>query len=89
VVAVGSQQTCRFGRGIVPLKDCVQALSEIGYQGSYTIEQEPDHADPTAAWSASRVRLNEWLSRYNAPSQEIPHFPAFIQTLKTIEVDST
>ena len=81
VLAVGIHQTCRFGRGIVPLKDCVQALSQIGYQGSYTIEQEPDTADPTGAWSASRVRLTEWLSKYNVPGKLAAHFPALTQSV--------
>jgi sugar phosphate isomerase/epimerase len=64
IVAVGGHQTCRFDKGIVPLEDCVRALHEIGYQGIYTVEHEPEDHDPTEDCTASRIRLSEWLSRY-------------------------
>jgi sugar phosphate isomerase/epimerase len=85
VVAVGSRQTCRFGRGIVPLKDCVQALYEIGYGGIYTVEHEPHNYNPTEECTASRVRLNEWLSRFNAPSQMKTRFPALTRRMEIDE----
>jgi sugar phosphate isomerase/epimerase len=64
VLAVGGHETCRFGRGIVPLEDCVRALHEIGYQGIYTVEHEPADYDPTEDCTASRILLSEWLSKY-------------------------
>jgi len=48
VLAPGGHITCRFGRGCVPVAECVQALAETGYGGPIGVEHEPDDFDPTA-----------------------------------------
>ncbi|HWG84408.1 MAG TPA: TIM barrel protein, partial [Deinococcales bacterium] len=61
VSAVGKHDTCRFGQGIVPLRNCVLALRHASYQGPIGIEHEPEHHDPTEDVVASLGSLREWL----------------------------
>jgi sugar phosphate isomerase/epimerase len=63
VLAVGEpHETCRWGRGIVPIEECVQALRRIGYGGAIAVEHEPETEDPSEDVAAMRVQLEEWLA---------------------------
>jgi sugar phosphate isomerase/epimerase len=57
VRAVGAHDTCAYGDGIVPIADCVAAMSEIGYAGGISIEHEPEHYNPFPEVEASRQIL--------------------------------
>jgi sugar phosphate isomerase/epimerase len=61
VLAAGSHETCRYGRGVVPVEECVRALQEIGYQGAISIEHEPESFDPTEDCKANLAMLRAWL----------------------------
>jgi sugar phosphate isomerase/epimerase len=62
VLAAGSHDTCRFGKGVVPIQECVQVLQRIGYNGVVSIEHEPESYDPTPDIKASLEMLQGWLS---------------------------
>jgi sugar phosphate isomerase/epimerase len=62
VLAAGAHDTCRFGQGIVPLRDCVAMLKRIGYTGGLSVEHEPEHSNPNEDVQASAAMLREWLS---------------------------
>jgi sugar phosphate isomerase/epimerase len=55
-------ETCAFGRGIVPLRECVRVLADLGYGGAFSIEHEPEDYDPTQDVLASLRLLQEWLA---------------------------
>lgn len=59
--ATGAHETCALGDGIVPIADCVKALSDMGYVGPISIEHEPEHYDPTEEVMLGRQRLIGWL----------------------------
>ncbi len=61
VLAVGAHDSCRYGRGIVPIRECVRVLKQQGYQGAISVEHEPDHFDPTGDCVADRIMLEDWL----------------------------
>lgn len=62
VLAEGEpHETCRWGRGIVPIEECVRALQRIGYTGAIAVEHEPEREDPSEDCRAMRVELEEWL----------------------------
>ncbi len=50
----GEHRTCAFGKGCVDIKACIEALSEIGYQGALSIENEPGDRDPNPEVKESR-----------------------------------
>ena len=62
VRGVGAHDTCRFGEGIVRIRECVEAARELGYSGPISVEHEPERFDPTDDCVASREMLEEWLS---------------------------
>ncbi len=62
VLKAGEHVTCRFGQGIVPLRECVVALKQIGYTGGISVEHEPEHSNPNEDVQASAAMLKEWLS---------------------------
>lgn len=62
VLAPGSHETCRYGRGVVPIEGCVRALQEIGYQGAISVEHEPENFDPTEDCTENLRLLREWLA---------------------------
>jgi sugar phosphate isomerase/epimerase len=62
VLAAGAHETCRFGQGIVPIEQCVRVLQQMGYAGSYGVEHEPEHFDPSEDCRAMRGMLEGWLS---------------------------
>jgi sugar phosphate isomerase/epimerase len=55
-------ETCRWGKGIVPIEQCVRALESIGYAGAIAVEHEPETFDPTADVRAMRGQLESWLA---------------------------
>jgi sugar phosphate isomerase/epimerase len=62
VLAVGSHDTCQFGKGVVPIPRCVRVLRGMGYEGVVSIEHEPESYDPTPDVKASLEMLRGWLS---------------------------
>ena len=62
VLQAGAHNTCRFGLGVVPLRECVQALKLIGWTGPISVEHEPEHADPRDDARASADMLRGWLA---------------------------
>jgi L-ribulose-5-phosphate 3-epimerase len=62
VLAEGSHETCRFGRGVVPLERCVRALQAMGYTGALSVEHEPEMEDPTEDCKESLAMLQGWLA---------------------------
>ncbi|MGH2543902.1 MAG: sugar phosphate isomerase/epimerase family protein [Ardenticatenaceae bacterium] len=63
VLAARTHDTCRYSRGIVPIKECVEALNEIGYKGAISVEHEPEQYDPTEDCHANLRMLREWLGQ--------------------------
>ncbi|MFC8521389.1 MULTISPECIES: Gfo/Idh/MocA family oxidoreductase [Micrococcaceae] len=57
----GAHETCALGEGIVPITDCLSALSEIGYTGPMAIEHEPEHSNPVQDVILSKKLLLGWL----------------------------
>lgn len=62
VIAVGQEDSCRLGRGVVPFPRCLRALQEQGYAGALSIEHEPETFDPTPDCIASLAQLKGWLA---------------------------
>lgn len=63
IIAAGAHDTCRYGEGIVPVDECVQALKRQRYRGSISIEHEPERYDPTEDCRASLEMLRGWLEK--------------------------
>lgn len=61
VRAAGAHETCRFGEGVVPVRECVQALRQAGYSGAISVEHEPELFNPDQDVAASRQMLEGWL----------------------------
>ena len=61
VLEAGAHHTCRFGRGIVPVRACALALRRIGYAGPISVEHEPERADPREDVRACAALLRGWL----------------------------
>ncbi len=61
VLAAGSHETCRYGAGVVPIRECVQVLQAVGYEGAITVEHEPEWFDPTEDCIENLRLLSEWL----------------------------
>jgi len=57
----GSHETCRFGDGIVPLKDVIRTLETLRYAGALSIEHETAPYDPSGEIRASLAQLHRWL----------------------------
>jgi sugar phosphate isomerase/epimerase len=69
VRAAGSHDTCRYGEGIVPLRECIRAALEAGYNGAISVEHEPETHDPREECVASRELLEGWLAEHGAPAK--------------------
>jgi sugar phosphate isomerase/epimerase len=61
VDAPGAHVTCQYGRGCVPVRECVRALQELGYEGGISVEHEPADRDPTDECRANLRMLHTWL----------------------------
>jgi L-ribulose-5-phosphate 3-epimerase len=68
VRAAGGHDTCRYGDGVVPLRDCVQAADEVGYDGVISVEHEPETYDPRDDCVAGRLLLEGWLTELGEPA---------------------
>lgn len=55
-------ETCALGEGVVGIEDCLSALGEIGYEGSLSIEHEPEFHNPNDDLRTSLERVRQWLS---------------------------
>jgi L-ribulose-5-phosphate 3-epimerase len=55
-------ETCRWGKGIVPIEQCVRTLERMGYRGAIAVEHEPETLDPTDDVRAMRGQLEGWLA---------------------------
>lgn len=62
VLQVGTHESCRFGEGVVPIRECVDVLKKIGYTGAISVEHEPDFKDPTEDCKADLQMLKAWLN---------------------------
>lgn len=51
---------CPWGQGIVPVRQCFEALREVGYAGPITVEYEPDDGDPREPVRAMLQQLKQW-----------------------------
>ena len=51
-----------YGRGIVPMEQCVYALRRIGYKGDYCIENHPVDHDPTGEIREALVLMKKWTT---------------------------
>ncbi len=65
VLAPGGHDTCRYGRGCVPIEECVQSLVELGYRGGISIEHEPERYSPNEECVANLGMLKQWLAQAN------------------------
>jgi L-ribulose-5-phosphate 3-epimerase len=73
-----AHEGCRYGRGALPVRSCVEALVEIDYRGAISVELEPpvrpehwgdrDRFDARADIAANREMLVGWLSEMRAVS---------------------
>jgi sugar phosphate isomerase/epimerase len=62
VLAMGEpHETCRWGEGIVPVRECVRALERISFAGAIAVEHEPETFDPSNDVRAMRAELESWL----------------------------
>ena len=62
VLAPGGHETCRYGRGCVPIQASVRALVDLGYAGGISVEHEPELYNPNEDCAASLRMLREWLA---------------------------
>lgn len=62
VLASGAHETCRYGRGVVPIEACVRTLQRLGYQGALSVEHEPEYFDPGEDCVAGLQMLRAWLA---------------------------
>jgi len=46
ILVIGEHKTCKFGNGVVPMSECLEALLSIGYKGTLSIEHEPETYNP-------------------------------------------
>ena len=65
VRAVGGHETCKLGKGIVHIRQCVEALQRLGYTGAISIEHEPEHFDPREDCRAGLKQVQRWLAEGN------------------------
>jgi sugar phosphate isomerase/epimerase len=71
VRAAGAHDTCRYGEGVVPVEPCVRALAAIGYQGTISVEHEPDRFDPRPDCVANVAMVRRWLGQVQAQDGRI------------------
>lgn len=62
VLAPGAHETCRYGLGIVPVREVVETLERLGFTGAYSVEHEPETYDPSADCRAMLELLQAWLA---------------------------
>ncbi len=62
VAAPGGHHTVALGEGCVPVRRCVETLRRVGYEGTISIEHEPEDRDPVPEVLRSRELLRQWLA---------------------------
>ena len=55
-------ETSGYGDGVVPLRECVEALRRLGYTGAISVEHEPESYDPRPEIRQARELLATWLA---------------------------
>jgi L-ribulose-5-phosphate 3-epimerase len=70
VRAAGGHETCRYGEGVVPLRECVRVAHEAGYDGAISVEHEPATYDPRDECVANRQLLEGWLAEHGEPASQ-------------------
>ena len=63
VRAAGSHETCLLGSGVVDVAGCIQTLQEIGYNGWYSWEDEPEDRNPLDSAAQNRQWIEERLAQ--------------------------
>lgn len=63
ILVPGQHETCLFGKGCVPVEECIYQLRKVGYSGSIGIEHEPVRGDPGADCQACLAMVQFWLGR--------------------------
>ncbi|WP_455382621.1 sugar phosphate isomerase/epimerase family protein [Salinispira pacifica] len=63
VRAAGAHDTCGLTEGCAPIVECLQTLVRLGYEGTLSIEHEPEDRDPGPELAASREVVEGLLSR--------------------------
>ncbi len=61
VLAVGAHNTCLYGKGVVPIEQCVRTLQRIGYTGGISVEHQPEHYNPNDECVEALALLKSWL----------------------------
>lgn len=61
VIAAGGHETCLLGEGVVNIAGCIQTLQEIGYDGWYSWEDEPENRNPFDSAAANREYIEKLL----------------------------
>ncbi len=54
---------CGYGKGCVPLKECVFALKDIGYSGVLSVENHNLDHDPDQEMIGGRKLVEEWITQ--------------------------
>jgi len=54
-------ETCRWGEGVVDVRDCVLRLEALGYTGTLSVEHEPEDHDPSEECRSMLEELQGWL----------------------------
>lgn len=62
VSAAGGHETCVLGSGVVDIAGCVAAAKEIGYQGWYSWEDEPENRNPLQSAVQNREYIENLLN---------------------------
>ena len=62
VLKVGEHVSCEFGVGVVPIRQCVRTLLDVGYSGAISIENGNDDVDPSDEIRASVAAVRHWLA---------------------------
>ena len=63
VVKPGGHTTCPYGKGCVPIEECVNTLKKIKYLGEVCVEHEPELYDPSEECRQDRELLERWLAQ--------------------------
>jgi len=62
VKAAGAHETCVLGSGVVDIPEVVAALRDIGYDGWYSWEDEPEDRNPFDSAIANREYIEKLLA---------------------------
>ena len=55
-------ETCGYGDGVVPLRECVETLRRMGYTGAISVEHEPETYDPRPEIKQARKTVAAWVA---------------------------